>query len=67
MSAGVIEVGHHLINLRDVRSAFMRAVEWFGGNLPEIPKVWDSGDRYTPVMAALDNWGSLTPIMKLLL
>ncbi len=55
MNTGVIEVGPHFIELPDVGGAFNRAMTWFGGNLPEIPKVWDSGDRYTPILAILDR------------
>lgn len=56
MSTGVISIGYSYVELPDLRGAFARAKNWFGGNLPEAPKVWDSGDRYTPVLAILDKF-----------
>lgn len=56
MYAGAIAVGPHYVVLPDLSDAFSKAKDFFGGNLPEIPKVWDSGDRYTPVLAFMDKF-----------
>lgn len=56
MSAGVIEVGHVILEAPDFRGAFTRAKDWFGGNLPEAQKVWGVSDYFTPVWHFADKF-----------
>ena len=54
MSTSVIAVGHNYVELPDFSAAFARAKDWFGGDIPELSKIWNSGDYYTPAWHFVD-------------